>query len=102
RTNVERALAISEKELVARPNVADAHYQVGAAVGLLATYTATVEGKVFTGFRAARRAYDENERSLEIDPGRRDAALIVGTYRYLVSSLSLPARWMAYVAGFGG
>ena len=27
---------------------------------------------------------------------------IVGTYRYIVSALSLPVRLMAYVAGFGG
>jgi tetratricopeptide (TPR) repeat protein len=26
----------------------------------------------------------------------------VGTYRYIVATLSLPARWVAYVAGFGG
>ena len=33
---------------------------------------------------------------------RNDAGLVVGTYRYLVSTLSLPMRMMAYVAGFGG
>ena len=33
---------------------------------------------------------------------RKDAGLIVGTYRYIVSTLSLPMRMMAYVAGFGG
>ena len=35
-------------------------------------------------------------------PQRVDAGLIVGTYRYLVASLVLPARWLAYMAGFGG
>ena len=54
------------------------------------------------GFRAARRSYDEQERVLELDPKRKEAGLIVGTYRYLVSTLSLPMRVMAYVAGFGG
>ena len=54
------------------------------------------------GFRAARRSYDAQEQVLELDPKRREAGLIVGTYRYLVSTLSLPMRWMAYVAGFGG
>src|SRR5262249_14692691 len=28
--------------------------------------------------------------------------LIVGAYRYIVATLTLPLRWMAYVAGFGG
>src|SRR5262249_18513406 len=33
---------------------------------------------------------------------RKDAGLIVGTYRYIVATLALPLRMMAYVAGFGG
>jgi len=39
---------------------------------------------------------------LSLDPRRKDAGLIVGTYRYIVSALALPLRWMAYVVGFGG
>ena len=39
---------------------------------------------------------------LSLDPRRKDAGLIVGTYRYIVSALSLPLRWAAYMAGFGG
>ena len=65
-------------------------------------YVATVEGKILAGFRAARRCYDEHEKVLDIDPSRKDAGLVVGTYRYVVSTLSLPVRMLAYVAGFGG
>ena len=39
---------------------------------------------------------------LQLDPSRKDAGLTVGTYRYIVSTLSVPLRMMAYVAGFGG
>jgi hypothetical protein len=39
---------------------------------------------------------------LSLDPTRKDAGLTVGTYRYIVSTLSVPLRLMAYVAGFGG
>ena len=53
-------------------------------------------------FRAAREAYEEDETVLTLDPGRKDAGLIVGTYRYVVSALALPLRWVAYMAGFGG
>jgi tetratricopeptide (TPR) repeat protein len=53
-------------------------------------------------FGAARRAYNLNERVLALAPHRAEAGLIVGIYRYLVASLALPVRWMAYVAGFGG
>ena len=39
---------------------------------------------------------------MKLDARRKDAGLVVGTYRYIVSTLPLPLRWMAYVAGFGG
>jgi tetratricopeptide (TPR) repeat protein len=96
------ALALAEQRVAARPRDPEAHYQLGAIVGLQASYVATVEGRVLGAFRAARRAYDAHERLLELDPARKDAGLIVGMYRYIVSQLSLPIRLMAYVAGFGG
>src|SRR5256885_5966635 len=102
REALERATALARKRLGANPNDADAHYQLGAAVGLRASYTATVDGSALGAFRAAREAYDEHERVMALDPRRKDAGLIVGTYRYVVAALALPLRWVAYVAGFGG
>ena len=97
-----RSLALAEAELQRRPRDPEALYQVGATVGLQASYVATVEGRILGAFRAARRAYDVHEQVLEISPRRSDAGLVVGTYRYIVSAMSLPVRMMAYVAGFGG
>jgi tetratricopeptide (TPR) repeat protein len=99
---IERATAIARARIAANPKDADAHYQLAAAVGLRASYTATVEGSVVGAFRAAREAYDEDETVLRLAPQRKDAGLIVGTYRYIVAALSLPLRLVAYVAGFGG
>ena len=99
---IDRALAIARRKIAANPKDADAHYQVAAAVGLRASYAATVEGRMLGAFRAAREAYEEDETVLALDPRRTDAGLIVGTYRYVVSALALPLRWIAYVAGFGG
>jgi tetratricopeptide (TPR) repeat protein len=99
---IDRATALARARLALNANDADAHYQLGAAVGLRASYTATVEGSAFGAFRAAREAYDEHERVVALDPRRKDAGLIVGTYRYVVSTLALPVRMMAYVVGFGG
>lgn len=99
---IDHATAIARQRLTQNPNDADAHYQLGAAVGLRASYTATVDDSVMAAFRAAREAYNEHERVLALDPGRKDAGLIVGTYRYIVSALALPMRLMAYVVGFGG
>jgi tetratricopeptide (TPR) repeat protein len=102
RSAIERALALARAHIASNDRDADAHYQLGAAVGLRASYSATVDGSVLGAFRAAREAYEEHEKVLEIDPRRKDAGLIVGTYRYVVSALALPVRLMAYVAGFGG
>jgi tetratricopeptide (TPR) repeat protein len=101
-THIQRADVLAEAQLQAKPRDADAHYQVAATVGLQASYIATVEGRILGAFRAARRAYDEGETVLDLDATRKDAGLIVGMYRYVVSQMSLPLRMMAYVAGFGG
>jgi tetratricopeptide (TPR) repeat protein len=99
---IATAIELAEDRVKAAPRDASAHYDLGAALGLQASYVASVEGRLVAGFRVARRSYDEQERVLELDPQRKEAGLIIGTYRYLVSTLPLPMRFMAYVAGFGG
>ena len=100
--HITRAIELAEAEVQRRPKDPDAQFRLGAAIGTQASYAATVEGKVLGSLGAARRAYDAHERVLDLDPSRKDAGLVVGTYRYMVSALSLPMRIMAYVAGFGG
>jgi tetratricopeptide (TPR) repeat protein len=102
REHVAKAIDLAERRVAAHPNDARAHYDLGAAVGLRASYVATVDGRLLAGFNAARRAFDEEEKALRLDPSLKEAGLIVGTYRYIVSTLSLPMRFMAYVVGFGG
>lgn len=97
-----KALALAEARLRSRPEDVQALYDLGAAYGVLASYTATVEGRVAGAFSQARRAFNAHERVMELDSRRKDAGLVVGTYRYIVSTLPFPLRWMAYVAGFGG
>ena len=99
---VAKAIELAEQRAAAAPRDAQALYDLGTAVGLQASYVASVEGRLMAGLRAARRSYETSETVLEIDPNRKEAGLVVGTYRYLVSTLSLPMRLMAYVAGFGG
>jgi tetratricopeptide (TPR) repeat protein len=100
-TEIAKAVDLAEKRVAARPNDAQARYDLGAAVGVQASYMASIEGKLLAGFRSARRAYSEHEKVMELDPTRKDAWVTVGTYRYIISTLSAPMRVMAYVAGFG-
>jgi tetratricopeptide (TPR) repeat protein len=99
---IRQALALSDARLRNHPADAGAHYEVGAAYGVVASYTATVEGRLMGSFGPARRAYHEHERTLELDPQCKDANLIVGLYRYAVSGLQAPLRLLAHLAGFGG
>jgi len=99
---IARAIAVARARLAANARDADAHYQLGAAVGLRASYAAAVDGSIRRAFSAAREAYDAHEEVLRLDPRRHDAGLIVGTYRYVVAALALPMRWVAYMVGFGG
>jgi tetratricopeptide (TPR) repeat protein len=102
RDALDRALALARGRVGTNARDANAHYEVGAAVGLRASYIATVEGRAVAAMRAAREAYEEQQTALDLDPHRKDAGLIIGTYRYIVSTLGVPARLIAYVAGFGG
>jgi tetratricopeptide (TPR) repeat protein len=97
-----RAIAMARKKIAANPRDPDAHYELGAAVGLRASFAATIQGSVRAAFGSAREAYAAHERVMELDARRRDAGLVVGTYRYLIAGMALPVRWVAYAAGFGG
>src|SRR5215204_3212984 len=100
--HVAKAIELAERRVAANDRDPQAHYDLGAAIGLRASYIATVEGKMLAGFKAARRAFDEHEKIPALAPSRKFAGVVTGTYRYAVSTLSLPMRVMAYVAGFGG
>jgi tetratricopeptide (TPR) repeat protein len=102
RETLDRALTLARQDVARNSRDPEGHYQLGAALGLRASYIATIEGSAGRAFRAAREAYNEHEKVISLDPRRKDAGLIVGTYRYIVSALALPLRLAAYMAGFGG
>lgn len=97
-----QAIDIARKKISANPRDPEGHYELGAAVGLRASFAATIQGSVRAAFGSAREAYSAHERVMELDNRRRDAGLIVGTYRYLIAGMAMPMRWVAYAAGFGG
>jgi tetratricopeptide (TPR) repeat protein len=100
--NIDRAIALAEKAVDKRYNDASSHSSLGAALGIHASYAGSVEGKVFGAMRLARRAFSESELALELDPHETQAGMVAGTYRYLVSTLPMAVRVMAYIVGFGG
>lgn len=102
RESLNKAIAIGEARLRERgQSDVDAHYQIGAAYGFLATYTATVEG-LMSALGPSRRANSEHNRVLKLDPNRKDAGLVVGLHRYGVSTLGFFSRVAAGILGFEG
>jgi len=99
---VAQAITLAQSERQRDGRSLQALEDLGAAKGLQATYTASVEGSVMAAFGSAKGAFDAAETLLDRDPRNVTAATLVGTYRYAVSTLSLPSRMFAYVAGFGG
>jgi hypothetical protein len=99
---IDRAIALGEHAVDQRYNVASSHYELGAALGIYASYAGSVEGRVFGAMRLGRRAFSESEMALELDSRETRAGLVAGTYRYLVSSLPMAVRVMAYIVGFSG
>jgi tetratricopeptide (TPR) repeat protein len=96
------AIQLAEQQVASRPADADAWYQLGASTGLLALYRATVEGRTWAAFVDGRRAVRTMERVRQQQQEHREAALILGMYRYAVSTLSWPKRMLAGAAGMPG
>jgi tetratricopeptide (TPR) repeat protein len=102
RKELDQAITLAEARMRRLPRDPIAMHELGSALGLQASYMASVEGRILAAFGAARRAFDLEESVLAHDPSRLDAGLVVGTYRYAVSNLGVPSRMVAYMAGFGG
>ena len=100
--HIQKSIALAEAAVKRNGNDVTARYNTGAAYGLQATYSASVEGKVRQAFGAARNAYSSHEWVLDHAKDRPEAGLVVGTYRYAVAQLSMPKRWVAHIVGFGG
>jgi tetratricopeptide (TPR) repeat protein len=97
-----RAIDLANARLKSNPRDLQAKFDVGAAYGIQASYVASVEGSVMSAFGIARKSFNALEDVLEKEPARVGAGLVVGTYRYLVSTFNLATRMVAYIVGFGG
>lgn len=99
---VDKAVALSEAQVRARPKDPQAQFNLGASWALRAGYAGSVQGSVTGAFSASRHAYNAHERALDLNPQLVEANFVVGMYRYAISTFGLPTRMLAYVAGFGG
>jgi tetratricopeptide (TPR) repeat protein len=96
-----RADALSAGRRDGQPADSETAYQLGAAYRLLSALAGSIGGSKWQALASARHAYQEHQRVLAIDPGRHDASLTVGLFRYFVSNMPVWSRLVARVAGIG-
>ncbi|TAK11559.1 MAG: hypothetical protein EPO35_12225 [Acidobacteria bacterium] len=100
--SIEKAIALADAQIAAHPRDPQALFDSGSAWALRGAYAAAVQGSITGAFKAARHAYNAHEKVLELAPQRAEANLVVGSYRYAISTFGVATRVVAYVAGFGG
>src|SRR5438552_5398079 len=101
-SELQKTIDLAEAQIKRTPDDIEARHNLVDAHAVQASYLGSVDGSVISAFRAAKRAFDAQEEVLAKQPNRADAILVIGVYRYDVSVITLPARIMAYIVGFGG
>jgi predicted Zn-dependent protease len=102
RNYLSTAIRLAEQRVAQHPRDPRALYELSSALGLQASWAATVEGRMSRAFGSARRAYRIAEHASAASPAAVEPRLVLGTYRYVVAGLNLPARMVAFMAGMDG
>jgi tetratricopeptide (TPR) repeat protein len=100
--DLDHAVTLAEKAVARHYKDAAPHVDLGAALGLYVWFGSTIEASTWDPGRKARRALYESELGYKLDPTRKDAGLIVGSYRYMVGGLPGTVRVLASLIGFKG
>jgi len=98
----QRALALANQQLAKNPRDVNALFARSVARGLATVYSAVIEKKWLGALRQALGAYHDDVHILKLDPNYSDAKLVVGTYQYIVGSLSWWEKSIVFVADIHG
>lgn len=98
----QRALSLANHELAGNPKGVDALFARAVARGLATVYSAVVEKHWLGAMRQGLGAYRDDQRVLKLDPAYADAKLVVGTFQYIVGSLTWWEKSLAFVANMHG
>jgi len=99
---VHRSMALTDAELKENPRNVDALFARGVARGLATVYSAVIEKRWLYALRQGLGAYHDEQRVLKLDSHYDDAKLVVGTFQYIVGSLSWWEKSIVFVAGLRG
>jgi len=99
---ITKGMQLAESQLKKNKNDVAALYFLGVAKGALAGYESTVKRSFFSSLRNGSRAVALHREALKRDPNFTDAYLSVGMYDYVLGSLPLAVKILAFVSGHHG
>jgi hypothetical protein len=97
-----KVLQLTNAELVANPNDANALFARGYAKGMHAVFITLVDHSFAAAARQGYSARNDSEAALKLDPQYADAWMAVGIQRFAVASLPGWLRFIVGIMGVGG
>jgi hypothetical protein len=97
-----QAIALSEQQLKANPQYANAFFERGYARGLHAAFITLVDHSFAAAARQGLAARNDSEQALKIDPDYADAKMAIGIQQFAVASLPRLVRMVVGIFGVGG
>ncbi len=97
-----KVVHLTDAEINANPNDADALFARGYAKGMHAVYITLVDHSYSAAARQGLAARNDSEAALKIDPQYADAWMAVGIQRFAVASLPGWLRFIVGIMGVGG
>lgn len=98
----QRALSLANHELAENPKDVDALFARAVARGLATVYSAVIEKRWLGAMRQGLGAYHDDQHVLKLAPTYQDAKLVVGTFQYIIGSLTWWEKSLAFVADMHG
>lgn len=98
----QRALSLANHELAENPKDTDALFARAVARGLATVYSAVIEKRWLGAMRQGLGAYHDDQHVLKLDPKYEDAKLVVGTFQYIIGSLTWWEKSLVFVADMHG
>jgi len=99
---IGKGMNLAEDRLKKDKNDVVALYFLGVAKGALAGYESTVKRSFFSSLRNGSKAVELHRTVLKRDPNFTDAYLSVGMYDYVVGSLPIGVKILAFIGGHHG
>jgi hypothetical protein len=99
---LRRAEEIARNRLRRNGRDRDALFAVTLVAGLRADYAALIQHRGVAALGYTKTATNSAEQLLAVYPDCYDAYVATGISRYLIGTLSMPARWILRLGGFEG